>query len=282
MATSGSSNWTQNRNDIIQQVLEILNIIGVGDVPSSKLVSMVSTPLNQYVKHIQKTSPVKLWKLEPLTKTFSAASEVTGTDSNIYTCIKGHTSSSDNKPVTGANYSTYWAQRGSTGGTWVTSTAYTSTGEFTDSTNDLIGIESAFLRQAGVDLPIEIIGRKEYMEISNKSDEGTPTCLYFDNKISPTIFIHPQLEDTDDVLHYHGIVRIEDFDNEKNNPDFPVEWFLALVWNVAKMLIIKGDLTDSEKRDIKNNAREYLVEARAGSMEEVRELEFEPDLTGYY
>jgi len=34
---------------------------------------------------------------------------VTGTDSNKYRCILSHTAANDNKPVTGANYATYWA-----------------------------------------------------------------------------------------------------------------------------------------------------------------------------
>ena len=34
---------------------------------------------------------------------------VKGTDENCYVCIAPHTSSSDNKPITGANWANYWA-----------------------------------------------------------------------------------------------------------------------------------------------------------------------------
>jgi hypothetical protein len=44
--------------------------------------------------------------------------EVTGTDSNTYTCIEPHIAADANRPITGANWSTYWKLAGTTGGTW--------------------------------------------------------------------------------------------------------------------------------------------------------------------
>lgn len=51
-------------------------------------------------------------------------SEVTGTDSNIYTCIRGHTSSLTDKPITGSNWAFYWEKAGLTGGVWAVTTSY--------------------------------------------------------------------------------------------------------------------------------------------------------------
>lgn len=56
---------------------------------------------------------------------FGPGSEVLGTDTKNYTCILNHTAAALNKPVTGANWATYWAQKGSSGGTWVDGSAYT-------------------------------------------------------------------------------------------------------------------------------------------------------------
>lgn len=281
MATSGSSNWTQTKNRIVQQVLEKTGIIAVGATPSTEWVNAVSTDLNQYLKHFQVVHKIKIWTLEWDQKTFSAASEVTATDDTIWTCIKDHTSSADNKPVTGADHTTYWAQRGSTGGTWVTSTAYTSTGEFTDS-DDLIGIETAFLRKAGNDRPIGIIGYKEYMEIANKTAEGSPTDLYFDNKISPTIYLYPHLDDTDDVIHYQKIKRIEDFDSGTNDPDFPTHWMEAVVWNVAERVGISGEISSRKQTKIERMAKKTLNEMLGSAQVSSGDLEISPDLTGYY
>lgn len=52
-------------------------------------------------------------------------SVVTGTDANTYRCIMGHTSSTDNKPITGGDWSSYWQLGGSSPAAWATATAYT-------------------------------------------------------------------------------------------------------------------------------------------------------------
>jgi len=56
---------------------------------------------------------------------FGPSSEVLGTDGKNYTCILAHTAAAINKPITGANWATYWTQKGSSGGTWVDGSAYT-------------------------------------------------------------------------------------------------------------------------------------------------------------
>jgi hypothetical protein len=276
MATSGSSDWTLTRDSIIKQILDILGVIAEGADPTAEQISTVSRALNQYIKYLQVVHHIKIWKLESATKTFSAASEVTGTDSNIYTCTKSHTSSADNKPVTGDDWTSYWTKKGSTGGVWATSTAYTSTGDFTDS-DDVIGIETAFLRKNDNDREIEVIGRKEYARIPNKNDFGDPNVIWFDNKYSPTIFVHPLVEDTDDVvIHYEKILRIEDFDAAGNTPDFPVEWIAPIVWQVAHDVSFIYKQPIAEQREIKRKADEYLASILNSTQEQAEYLRISP------
>ncbi|MDD4985565.1 MAG: DUF2341 domain-containing protein, partial [Dehalococcoidales bacterium] len=53
---------------------------------------------------------------------------VVGTNGTDYKCIKGHSSTSYDRPVTGANWATYWQSNSTTGKgvTWVTGTTYNS------------------------------------------------------------------------------------------------------------------------------------------------------------
>jgi hypothetical protein len=61
----------------------------------------------------------------PTLNSVNTQSVVTGTDSNAYRCIRSHTASSDNRPITGANYLLYW-EAGGTGPTaWASATSYT-------------------------------------------------------------------------------------------------------------------------------------------------------------
>jgi len=52
---------------------------------------------------------------------------VVGTDGNDYYCIKSHTATADDTPITGENYPLYWKATGGTGegAVWVLGTAYT-------------------------------------------------------------------------------------------------------------------------------------------------------------
>ena len=52
---------------------------------------------------------------------------VQGSNSLYYRCIKSHTSSTDDAPITGSDYATYWAATtNNTGSAWATATAYKS------------------------------------------------------------------------------------------------------------------------------------------------------------
>ena len=52
---------------------------------------------------------------------------VVGSDGNDYYCIKSHTATTDDKPITGANYPLYWKATGGTGvgAVWAADTEYT-------------------------------------------------------------------------------------------------------------------------------------------------------------
>lgn len=57
--------------------------------------------------------------------TLGTTSVVIGTDSNSYSCILGHTASSENQPITGASWPLYWQKGTSTPAAWASGTAYT-------------------------------------------------------------------------------------------------------------------------------------------------------------
>jgi hypothetical protein len=274
--TSGSSDWTLTRDGIIKKVLQIVGVLVEGQEPDANQIVLVSEALNAFVKWLQVVHQVKLWKLEWDYKKFSDPSEVTGTDSNIYTCIKSHTSSSDNKPITGDEWTSYWKLKGTTGGVWATSTTYSSTGDFSDGT-DLIGVEKAFIRKNNIDRPVEIISNNGYAEIANKTSFGDPIQLFFDNQLTPTIYLYPQVEDTDDVvLHYQKILRVNDFDVAGNTPDFPVHWINPIAWRVAHDVGIVYKLPSSELRVIENKANEYLIGVLDSTKEHIEYLRIMP------
>lgn len=60
----------------------------------------------------------------PTPNTQNVQSEVEGTDTNNYRCIRNHTADANNRPVTGANYLLYWEEGGSSGVAWAEGTSY--------------------------------------------------------------------------------------------------------------------------------------------------------------
>lgn len=68
------------------------------------------------------TRTLKVW---PVPSAIATPSGVVGTDSLQYTCILPHTADTNNKPITGSQYSMFWKQTGSGGSVWATSTEYT-------------------------------------------------------------------------------------------------------------------------------------------------------------
>lgn len=221
MATSGSYDWSLTANDIINEALEDLRVIVPGGTPASAVTTSSLAVLNRITKALS-VKGIRIWSIDWVQKTFSAASEVTGTDGEIYTCILSHTSASANRPITGANYTTYWVQSGSSGGTWVTSTSYTSTGDF-DADAQTLNVLQAFIREGSTDSLLYVGSMDDYFKISDKTIDGKPTALYFNKLLTGHIYLYPQphfSDYADYVLHYLRESKLEDFDSVGNDPDF--------------------------------------------------------------
>jgi hypothetical protein len=57
---------------------------------------------------------------------YTPGSVIIGSDSKYYTCLLNHMGAANNYPITGANWTAYWAQEGEDGVAWVLGTTYTS------------------------------------------------------------------------------------------------------------------------------------------------------------
>jgi len=255
MALSGSRDFNLTLAQIINNVGKKL-LLSKSKYEEIEFRNDCKENINLFIKELQSNN-VFLWSIYWEAKTLSASSEITGSDGNIYTCILGHTSSSDNKPITGADWRKYWILRGSTGGVWVTATVYTSIGDFELGT-DIIGIEKAFLRDLERDVPLELIGRDKYYSIINKGDEGTPSQLYFEPSLTPKCFLHrqPDTISPDWVIHLLKIKKLQDFDNWVDNSDFYTKSLNCIIWNCAYIMSFNYGTINTDKR------REFKIEAK--------------------
>lgn len=77
-------------------------------------------PISIYVDYQLANPTAYLWPVPAYT-----TGMVVGTDALYYLCILGHTSSTDDTPITGTDYTTYWqAVSTTTTGVWADTTAY--------------------------------------------------------------------------------------------------------------------------------------------------------------
>lgn len=255
MATSGSYDFAATRDQIITRALRILGVVAQGQTATDTQISEGSEALNAMVKGWQ-NDHVYLWSLEWNTQVLASSDEVTGTDSNIYTCIRSHTSDTDKKPITGSDYTTYWVQKGTTGGVWASSTAYSSIGDFTPPA-DTLDVLKAFVRDGADDYPLTIKSVSDYFDIVDKDSTGKPGVLFFQKSLSPLIYLYEQPDDADYVIHYLQVRALEDFDAGGNTPDFPTRWINPLVWNLAAEL---------GPEYLENVQRQVFLEQRAMGM----------------
>jgi hypothetical protein len=123
--------------------------------------------------------------------------EVTGTDSNIYTCKVSHRASTANKPITGGSWSTYWELAGSTGGTWEASKQY-NTMKFNDLLYDILLIANA--DTFGNNILYCVVVNKELRMYGVNINGG------------PTLISNQYVEECEEDLA-EEIVEVEYFDN---------------------------------------------------------------------
>jgi hypothetical protein len=265
MATSGSTDWTRTRNQIISRALRIVGILSAEDSPTSNQLENANEALNSMVKAWQNDA-IFLWTRDWETKTFSVSSEVTGTDGKIYECIRSHTSATANKPITGADYSTYWYNRGSTGGTWADATSYSAIGDFNVG-SDTLDIEKAFIRDNNSDTNVEIVALDRYLDVYQKFNTGKPYMLTIDKQLTPKVYLYHPPDSTSYVLHYLRSRKLEDFDSAANNPDFPERWINALVWGLADELSDEVGLALLERARISNRSDKWYFMAKKNNKE---------------
>lgn len=121
--------------------------------------------------------------------------------------------------------------------------------------------------------------RQQYMAQTNKTSQGTPVSFYYSPQLDDgRFYIWQTANNVNQYLKFTFQRTIENFDVSTNNPDFPIEWALPLIWNVAAMIGYEYD-TPLQKMQ--------MIEAKAGLMqeqilgfdEEVTSLSIQPDFT---
>lgn len=88
-----------------------------------------------------------------------------------------------------------------------------------------------------IDIPIEVVTVAEYNTLTNKVSEGYPLKLTYEPTLSTgTVRYWPGFSDGSRVIMFRYHRTMEDFDATGDTPDFPQEYFLPAVQELACQL----------------------------------------------
>lgn len=271
MATSGSVDFSITRDNIITEALQLIGVIGEGETPSANQKSDCSRSLNMMIKfwmadgmnlfvnHEIVIFPIKGQR--QYTFGGSSADKMAKESEVITTKLNGGVSSAATSLTVddttgmavgdtigvvtdsaGIHFSTITAVGSSTALTIADAIdddasdndrVYTFTNAFTQK---ILGVNNAWIRTTDdTDIPIDIISRQEYVDLSKKTESGRINQLYFDPQVTTAnMNVWPVPDDsyTNERIHLYITRPYEDFDGVTNEsePDFPQEWYLPLCW----------------------------------------------------
>lgn len=258
-----ASSTAITRLKIIHRALRIIGVLTEGQLPSAAQVATAKEALSCYI-HALQDKGIKLWTEEWVALPLSTASStVLGTDGNYYQCIKAHTATAANCPVTGASWSTYWMKTATaTTNVWASGTSYTAINQFADTTADVV--DQAFIRDVyGVDYEVQIIQTVTANEIPSKLDTGIPSKLWHVKDITnPYIYMWPIPDLLTYVLHYRRVRYLTDFTSDYASGDWPQSWQDAVVFGLAARLSFEYGVPIQEREELKMTAEQYEHIAR--------------------
>lgn len=313
MASSGSVDFDQTRNEIINDALVLIGAIEQGESPSAEDSQYAVRQLNRMVKAWQ-TKGVHLWtrreaflflsksqgryKLGP-----NSTDHAAELDDAVYTQLSADAASgagsisvdsttgmavSDNIGVVLDDGTIDWFTVSAIPGAITLSGTLSGAASennavfaYTTKINrPLRIIDAQRTNTSDTDTPIRMVSHQEYQRTPNKTDVGLTNQAYYQPEI-PDGFLNlwSEPETSADRLRLTCIFPIEDFDASSNTSDLPQEWLDCLVWGLADRLLPSYAVPDDVAGRVAARAVE-LFDDVLGWDAEPESVYFAPDFSG--
>jgi len=113
-----------------------------------------------------------------------------------------------------------------------------------------------------VETEIRISSRSEYMNQPDKTTQGKPMFVFYDEQLTNgVLYVWPTPDSSTDDIKLSYKSYIEDFDNLSDDPQFPVEWLEAIVYGLAVRLIPKYEVRGEDAARLTAMASDFLNDA---------------------
>ena len=272
MSTSGSSDFTETRDQLISGALSLLGVLAAGETAQSADITYCATVLNAMVKAWM-AQGIHLWTEESGTiflvngqpqynlQAGASGSKASDGSNTVETTLAAAVSSGTSISVASTTFNQATMQIGDTIGVsqdnnvilWTTianivgttitlnasvaSSASAGNGVYSYTTQlpRVLSIQSARYRNPqNFDRVIDIKPREDYMRIPQKELTGSPIILYYSPQLTNgQVFVWPAPNTTNGTIEITYLRTIQDFDTGSDNPDFPQEWLEAITYNLA-------------------------------------------------
>ena len=301
MATSGSTNYTVNRNRMIVMATSAAGVGDPGQTLSSAKYALISDLLNMMLKSMQ-ADGLKLWLrkqatvfLKDGTKQYSLSSTgAHATYSYTKTAIKVAAVATDTiidvdstTGMTAGDFVGFVLDDGTSYWTTVTSVTDSDTLVipspgitsaaaisnnvyfFTTKIGRPLRILQAFIRDNnGNDTPVEIISQNDYMGLSSKDAEGQVNQINYDPQTgSGLLNVWPKTDDVTDTLELIVQREIEDMDAGTDDFDIPTEWYETVLYGLTERIGIQFQIPEKMMKRITAKARESLSKSMGFDVE---------------
>lgn len=298
MSTSGSINYNRTRDQLIDTTLKLLGVLGEGETASANAISDMSVLLNSMIKGWQ-ANGINLWREDEAVIYFAANTNTytlssTGDHASaeiIKTELASSGATSDTvitvDSVTSMAASDYIGVELDDGTLdWTTIISInTNTNQITLTSglnsaaavnNNVyvyttrlarpLDITSArLLNDSGVERELFKVGRREYMQRSNKTQTGAPIEFYYSPQLTTgKLYLWPTPDNVSSRLRVTYVRTIEDFDASSDEPDLPQEWLEAITYNLAlRAAPMYGIQIQKQKPEILLLAQEAYIRLEA-------------------
>src|ERR1022692_329347 len=294
MTTSGTTTFTVTRDDLIAASLRKLQVYGSGVAIPSQDITDCAFALNMWVKAIAKKG-LLIWCVSDLvlpTVAGIATYPIGETAAYLYSFAitnvgSGGTPGTYALTITGGGGSgatgTYTiAANGTLGSIIITAggNSFTSAPALSFSSGSLVGaaatavivglttprpmrITDAYLKdQYGNSTTLIIESRSDYNSQGSKTTQGTPNQLFYDPQLANGIVTMLSVpSDSLSSLILTSQRQAMDFNLATDNPDFPQEFYQAIVYGLADVISLDYEVKASVRQEIKLEAARFLADS---------------------
>jgi hypothetical protein len=314
MASSGSVDFSVNRDEIIKDAMFEIGALGDSETPTDADIQLYSRYLNRLVKQWQGQADfapgLKMWSRKRATlylqdseaiyslgpsgdhwavspvETTTTAAKTSGSSTLTVASITGLSSGMYIGVVQDNNVVHWTTINGAPSGVTVTLTAVTtadlssgaSVFAYTTKARRPLSILTLNYRNAeNVDYPLYPMSLVEYEARAKKADVFTPNRFYYESQLTDgELYLDYAPPDTSCRLKAVYISTIEDFDAATDTPDYPQSWSRALHFGLA--VDIYGTARQGEPTKRLVGLRDEAIAIARNQDAETSTLYFQPGL----